>query len=124
MVKQIRLISSWIIVGTMIGTFIVRPHQYLLTWLNLLFVVSLVLIIIGCTIIIWTGGFCHHFIRDVAYFFKRLSKIRGVVATTEGEETYRHKHLRPRKVPFIKHLTFASVITSVLSIILSYVVFV
>lgn len=75
-------------------------------------------------VIVWAGRFFHHFIYDIVYFLKRLSRTSEVVVTVEGRKVYHgRKSVRPKKVKIAQELILASIFTSLLAIILSYLLF-
>jgi hypothetical protein len=88
-----------------------------LTWINALFFCSLLLLIIGGSLLIIQGNFFHIFIKSFKQFFKSTSKMEIYIQEIEGKSG----EVLPYKLNFSTTMPLLQIGTTlfVLSIILS-----
>ncbi|MBP3039861.1 DUF3899 domain-containing protein [Bacillaceae bacterium Marseille-Q3522] len=115
MLKTVSTIVSLIALSSGLTTFLTAGSFTVLSWVNSLFILSLLLLLIGLTIMIVQGGFFWSFHR----FLQKISKSNQVVQEIEGKRTGEPIPYK-RNNNFIRSIVVLGMILVLFSLILSY----
>jgi hypothetical protein len=115
--KSLFVIGTTLIFSLILST--VRSHAFdFVAWVNILFLCSLLLTMVGGTLFVIQGGFFNGIYRSFKHFFRTINKVEKVIQDVEGKKDDETPYKQEYGLTF--PLLVAGLILVVLSLLLSF----